>query len=188
MASRFLRLLGIMAAISTGISFAQAQPIDFACPKPGTVEERGSYKTQYTGTSTSDPYVCNGLDSWSKPQALLFNFYRPGDIERTDVRAGMLELFSGRKTSVSVTLGAGGAETWKVLRREQVTIAGRKIDAVVFDQERERFATSTHPFHGHYTRWLDPKDGLWVKAELSIISGEIAMERKPFQDTSIMIP
>jgi hypothetical protein len=188
MVSRYLQCLSTLMGICAGASFAHAQPVDFACPKPGTIEERGPYKRQSTGASPSDPYLCNGSDSWNKPQVLLFNFYKPEDVQGTDVRTGMLDLFAGRKTSVTVTLGAGSRETWKILRREQITIAGRKIDAVVFDQERERFATSLRPFHGHYTRWLDPKNGLWVKAELTVISGETAMERKAYQDTAITLP
>jgi hypothetical protein len=188
MTSRYLQCLGALITICASAGLARAQPIDFSCPKPGTVEERGAYKTQYTGASPSDPYICNGSDSWNKPQTLVFNFYKPGDIQGTDVRTGMIDLFAGRKTSVSVTLGAGGAETWKILRREQITIAGKKLDTIVFDQERERFPTSMHPFHGHYTRWLDAKDGLWVKAELSVISGELALERKPYQDSAITLP
>jgi hypothetical protein len=193
MASRYLRCLnrkylGALMAIGTSASFAQAQPVDFACPRPGTIEERGAFKTQYTGPSPTDPYLCNGLDSWGKPQALLFNFFRPTDIQGTDVRAGMLDLLASRKTSVSFTFASGSAETWKMLRHEQVTFAGKKIDTIVIDQERERFPSSRRPFHGHYTHWLDPRDGLWVKADLNVISGETAMERKPFQDSAITLP
>jgi hypothetical protein len=180
--------LATLLAISTGAGLARAQHTDFACPKPGTVEERGAYKAQYAGPSPTDPYLCNVVDTWNKPHALLFNFYSPNDVESAEMRAAMADLFAGRTPGLTVKLKSGSTEKWTILRREQVAIGGQTIDAIVFDEERSRFSNSLHPFHGHYTRWLDPKDGLWIKAEYGEVSGETAMERKPYQDTSIRVP
>jgi hypothetical protein len=180
--------LAALLAISASTGFARAQSADFACPKSGTIEERGAYKAQYEGPSPSDPYVCKSLDTWNKPRALLFNFYSPNELESGNIRTAMLDLFTGRTPSLTVQLKSGSTETWTVLRREQVNIGGSAIDTIVLDEERSRFPNSLHPFHGHYTRWLDPKDGLWVKAEFGNISGETAQERKPYQDTSIRFP
>lgn len=180
--------LSLVAGLGAGTGIAQAQTSEFACPKAGTVEERGSYKTQYTGAAASDPYVCNSTDTWNKPQALLFNFYRVQDVPVAEVRPAMLDLLSGRKSTVTVTTAAGGTETWSVLRHEPVTVAGKTMDTIVLAQDRERFPNSMHPFHGQYVRWLDAKDGLWVRAELKVITGEGAMERKPYRDSAITIP
>ncbi len=185
-----LRHLSVVAllAVSTGAGLARAQSIDFACPKPGTVEERGAYVVHYEGPSPADPYLCNVVGPWSKPRALLFNFFNPNDVEASDIRAAMADLFAGRTPGLTVRFKSGSTETWTIVRREPVSIGGQSIDAIVFDVERSRFPASRHPFHAHYTRWLDPKDGLWIKAEYSGVTGETAQERKPYQDTSIRFP
>jgi len=180
--------LAVLLTITASTGFARAQPADFACPKPGTIEERGAYKAEYAGPSPGAPYLCNSVDTWNKPRALLFNFYNPNEVATADVTNSLVDLFAGRTPSLTVNLKSGSIEKWTMLRREQVNIGGTSIEAIVFDEERWRFPSSLHPFHGHYTRWLDPKDGLWVKAESSDVSGETARERKPYQDTSIRFP
>jgi hypothetical protein len=88
--------LAALLAIGAGTGLARANPGDFACPKPGTIEQRGVYKAQYARPSPGDPYVCNSVDTWNKPHALLFNFYSQREVRLADSRAAMLDLFTGR--------------------------------------------------------------------------------------------
>ncbi|HVY16820.1 MAG TPA: hypothetical protein VHB27_16480 [Rhodopila sp.] len=180
--------IGFVAGLLLGSTGAMAQTAAFSCPKPGTVEQRGSYTSKYTGTSPGDPFVCVGTNSFDKPFGRLFNWYGPIYSKTPNLRQGMLDLISGRQTHVSFTFEEGSTENWTFLRREDVTIAGRAVHAMVFDHERQRFPSSRHPFHGRYTQWLDPVNGLWVKSVLTASDGEIAMEAKPYQDTLITIP
>lgn len=175
-------------AMMIGSIAASAEPVVFSCPKPGTVEQRGGYTYKYNGPSPRDPYLCTGVDSFDKPFARMFNWYGPSYSKAPNLRSDMLGLLSGTQTSVSFTFEDKSSETWKFLRREHVTIAGKQINAMMFDHERQRHPNSTHPFHGHFTVWLDPANGLWVKSVLTSSDGEVAREGKPYQDTLITLP
>jgi hypothetical protein len=177
-------------AIGAGMSVAQAQVVDFACPKAGVVEERGLGKIQYTGASPSDPYVCNRQNYKNEPEARLFNFYLLEDSSNAAVRAALTEILSGRKPSVKFDYTSPtrylSHETWTFLRREQVTIAGKAIATVVYD--RETTYETRGAFHGHFVQWLDPKNGLWVKGESNFISGQVSGQPPSYQDHSITLP
>ena len=45
------------------------------------------------------------------------------------------------------------------------------FDTIVFDQEITSDPRARSDFHGHYTMWLDPKAGLWLKSDLHVVSG-----------------
>jgi hypothetical protein len=77
-------------------------------------------------------------------------------------------------------------ETWTILRREQVNIGGKPIDTVVFD--REALYETRGAFHGHFTQWLNPKNGLWVKSETNVVSGQAAGQPPSYQDHAITLP
>jgi hypothetical protein len=178
--------MAFAAAMVIGSVATSAEPAAFSCPKAGTVEQRGAYTFKYKGPSAKDRYLCTGVDSFDKPFARMFNLYGPIFSKAPNLRSGMLDLLSGKQTSVSFTFEDKSSETWKFLRREQVIIAGKQINAMVFDHERQRHPNSTHPFHGHYTVWLD---GLWVKSVLTSTDGEVARgEVRPYEDTLITLP
>ena len=103
--------------------------MDFSCPRAGVIEERGLGKLQYTGAAANDPVVCNRLNYKNEPEARLFNFYLLEDSSNAAVRAALSDLFSGRKASVSFDYTSPtrylSHETWKQLRREQVTVGGK---------------------------------------------------------------
>jgi hypothetical protein len=183
--------LSMLTSIAATASIARAQPVEFDCPKAGTVATAGVYTTRYTGDSAADPYVCNSLSPWNKPQALLFNFYAVDGMNAvpvSDTRSKLLDLFAGRRASVVVTTSRGTTDTWTILRHERVTIAGKTSDAIVLSQDRVRFLKSFHQFHGFYERWLDAKSGLWIRADLHLISGEMGVEAKPYEVSVISEP
>jgi hypothetical protein len=182
--------LALFIAISAGATVAQAQPIEFNCPKAGVIEERGLGKIQYTGASPNDPYVCNRIDYRNQPESRLFNFYLLEDSSNAQVKAALTDLFSGRKTSVSFDYTSPtrylSHETWTILRREPVTIGGKTLNTVVFDRETQYETRGA--FHGHFVQWLDPKNGLWVKSETNVISGQTSGQPPTYQDHSITLP
>lgn len=182
-------------AATTAVSYAQ--PVDFACPKAGTVEERAVSMQKYTGTSPGDPYICALLGRTGKPELRLFNLFPLSEINNTapataPVRAGMLDLLSGRKTSVSFPHTASNGyiqqETWTFLRKEPYTVNGKTFDTIVFDQEVKSDPRGRSDFHGHYTQWVDPKAGLWLKSDLSVISGSTNMYPQAYRDHAITLP
>jgi hypothetical protein len=187
----------LVTASATWGSVAQAQPTGFACPKAGTIEQRGSFKITYTGQSSGDAYTCARLDPWSKPEIRLFNLYTLSETNNTaaanaGARAGMMDLLSGKKASVNFPYtsfdGYSSQETWKFLGKEPVSLDGKTFDAMTFSLERVADPRGRSAFHGNYKQWLDPKTGLWVKSELTVVGGEIGKYPRSYTDTSITLP
>jgi hypothetical protein len=206
------RLLAACLVYATGTTVSHAQTVAFACPRAGTVEERvdatrdGAVSTpKYSGTSPGAPYICSRLGPSGKPEFRLFNFYFISitDLSNTaaanaPVRAGMLDLLSGRKASVSFPYtdsdGSVTQQTWTFVRKEPFTVNDKTFDTNVFDQEvlggKEQGRNAKH-----YMRWLDQKSGLWLKVEFSVISGPVrhgaaqhATYVEGYRDRSITLP
>jgi hypothetical protein len=180
----------VLSTTVAGANLAHAQPVPFACPRNGVIEERALGKLQYTGAASNDPYICNRLNYKNEPESRLFNFYLLEDSSNTAVRTALLDLFAGRKTKVTFDYTSPtrylSHETWTILRHEQVTIGGKAIDTVVCDRETQ-YETRT-AFHGHFVQWLDPKNGLWVKSETNAISGQVNGQPPSYQDHAITLP
>ena len=191
-----LSLVALMGScVSAGI--AQAQTVNFACPKAGIVEHRGSFKITYTGATAIDAYTCARLDPWGKPATMLFNIYALSSTNNTPAanaaaRAGMTDLLSGRKTAVSFPYVASNGfamqETWKFSHKDTISLDGKTLDVVVFDLDRVADPKARSDFHGSYKQWLDPKNGLWVKSELTVVGGESNKYPRPYTDSSIEMP
>jgi hypothetical protein len=195
MRARFL-LFGV-ALGCIHVTAANADQAIFSCPKPGTIEERGVSTLKYTGTSPGDPFVCARLDSRAKPELRLFNLYSLSDTNNTPaanaaVRAGLLDLLSGRKTSASFAYTAINGyiqqEKWTLLRKEPYQIEGKTVETLVFDEETTGDPRGTSGFHGHYTRWLDPQSGLWLKADLAVVSGAGNFYPQAYRVRSVTLP
>jgi hypothetical protein len=157
---------------ATTVSYAQ--PVAFACPKAGVVAEMGLGKIQFTGASPTDPTVCNRLNYKNEPESRLFNFYLQEPSSNAAVKSALTELFAGRKASVAFDYTSPthylSHETWKILRREQITIGGKALDTVVFD--REALYETRNANHFHFVQWFDPKSGIWVKNESNVLGGQ----------------
>ena len=193
------RLGLIVWVILIGVSSACfAQPVAFACPKAGTVEVRGPYIFKYTGPSSDDPYICTLIDPWGRPDHELFNIYRlSGRFDTAEANAaareGMLELLSGQKTSVRFEYtnanGTVDVQIWTMLRQERYQLNGKTYELIVFDNEHISDSRTNRSLHAHYIRWLNPEMGLWLKAELQIVSGGDTWHHpKPYVDTDITLP
>ncbi len=176
---------------------ARAQPADFACPKAGTVEQRAVSTLKYTGASPGDAEVCTLLDAYGKPALRLFNLYTLSGSNNqaattAPIRAGLRDLLSGRKTSASfpytATNGYIQQETWTFQRKASFEVNGQAFDSLVFNREISADPRGRSNFHGRYVMWFAPKAGLWVKSDLSIISGSDIMYPKAYTDHVITLP
>jgi hypothetical protein len=185
---------GLACAAAT---VAQAQPASFACPKPGTVETRAVTTQKYTGTSPGDPYICSVINRLGKSELRLFNLFLLTDINNNEaalapIKAGMLDLLSGRKTMANFSATAFNGyildETWTLLRKEKFTVGGASFDTLVFDREIKSDPRGRSDFHGHYTLWLAPSAGLWLKSDLHVISGSTNYYPQAYQDHDITMP
>lgn len=192
-----LRVVFVTAIVLTCGTAVQADQIIFSCPKAGTVEERGVSTLKYAGTSPADPYVCARFDARSKPELRLFNLYTLSDTNNTaaanaPARAGMLELLSGRKTSVSFPYTAFNGyiqqDTWTLLRKEPYSIDSKTVEVLVLDHDVVCDSRGTSGFHGHYTHWLDPKSGVWLKTELAVISGSANFWPQAYRVRTVTLP
>jgi hypothetical protein len=182
--------LGAVMAIVGGISMAIAQPVNFTCPRAGVIEQRGLGKLQYTGPAANDPLVCNYMNYKNEPDARLFNFYPIENSSVPAVKAGLGDLFAGRKTSVTFDYTSPtrylSHDTWTIQRRQPVTIAGRTVDTVVLVLDRQY--EGRNQSHWHLVEYLDIKDGLWVKGESSLVSGQTNGMPPSYQDHDITVP
>jgi hypothetical protein len=167
------------AAVTT----AHAQSADFTCPKAGTVEQRAVSTYTYNGASP-DPAICMVTNRVGKPELRLFNLYLLSDINNnaaalSPIRAGMSDILSGRKTSVTYPAMASNgyieSETWTFARKESLKVEDKTFNALVFDREITSDPRGRSAFHGHYTVWVDPKAGLWLKVDLMGASGATNM-------------
>jgi DNA-binding winged helix-turn-helix (wHTH) protein/TolB-like protein len=185
--------LGVTPKVNADLVSAETgarQPANFTCPKAGTVEVRPLGTIRHTGPSASDPYVCNRLDIWGKPRASLFNLYAMDEAGKAVARKALFALLSGSKTSVSYdfTTDSGKSRhvTWTFLRRETLTVDGKTFDTIVFD---ERSEDPDHSWGGDYLWWFDQKDGLWLKSEFRLLSGQFQnVTYANYQDLSVSVP
>jgi hypothetical protein len=176
---------------------ANAQPADFACPKAGTVEQRSVSTLSYTGSSPNDPAVCTLISRTGKPEQRLFNLYLLSDINNTaaaltPIKAGIADILSGRKTTVSFpALASNGyiqAETWTFVRKEAVRVGDKIFNTIVLDREVTSDPRGRSDFHGHYTQWLVPGAGLWVKSDLTNATGATNFYPQSYRDQTITVP
>jgi hypothetical protein len=178
----------VLAIAAAGI--AQAEPVGFACPKAGTIEERALGKLQYTGAAANDPTVCNFVNYKNEPDARLFNFYPMEASSAAAVKAGMGDLFAGRKNTVTFDYTSPtrylSHDTWTISRHEPVVIGGRSFDTVVLELDRQYEGRNQNRWH--LVEWLSARDGLWVKGQSSLVSGQATGMPPSYQDHAITIP
>jgi hypothetical protein len=191
------RLFFVAAIVLICVTTANADQATFSCPKAGTIEERGVSILKYTGTSPADAYVCARLDARSKPELRLFNLYALSDTNNTaaanaPARSGMIDLLSGRKTSVSFPYTAFNGyieqDSWTLLRKEPYSIDGKTVEVLVLDHDVVGDSRGTSAFHGRYTHWLDPKTGVWLKTELTVISGSANFWPQAYRVRTVTLP
>ncbi len=191
------RLFFVAAPGYTAMTAAHAAQVTFSCPAPGTLEQRGVSTLKYTGTSAADSFVCARLDPRGKAELRLFNLYALSGTNNTAAanvaaRSGMMDLLSGRKTSVSFPYTAFNGyiqqDTWTLLRREPYAIDGKTVEVLVLDHDVASDARGTSGFHGRYTHWLDPKTGIRLKMELSVITGSANFWPQAYRVRSVTLP
>jgi DNA-binding winged helix-turn-helix (wHTH) protein len=185
--------LGATPKANVDLVFAETNaplPVKFTCPRAGTIEVRPVGTIRHAGPSASDPYVCNSLDFWGKPQASLFNLYEVNSTDTAAARKALIALLSGSATSVSYDFTTVSRQlrhvTWTFLRRETLTVEGKTFDTIVFDEKSEN---SIHTWAGDHVRWFDPKSGLWLKCEFRLIYGTFqGWTYDNYQDVSVSVP
>jgi hypothetical protein len=172
------------------------QDLKFNCPGAGTLMEGTSsgstFKTKYIGADSNAPTVCRRTDLERQTDgSFIYNFY---DLKfaasPAPIQASMDDLFSGRKNSVEFqrhsTLfgGTDFIDTWTNAGREQIQIAGRKINAWIFNYELRGLRSA---YHAKRKIWYDPATGLYVKSTYQHLDGAIGTAG-PWEATSISIP
>jgi hypothetical protein len=174
--------LTLFCMIMTGVShMAEAQPVDFSCPKVGTAvvgrntDNNGGWETRYAGASKDDPYVCNRVSSNGKIYGRLFNCLPlDGDSNAEAARKALIALLSGSQNSVTFefenVFRAQESETWTLLRHETLLVGGRSFDTLVFSRT-VKLEHRMYPREGNFMLWLDPKNGVWLKSEFNLVAG-----------------
>ena len=161
---------------------AHAQSANFTCPKAGTVTQLMVSTITYNGPSPSDPLVCMQTNRNGQAEKRLYNLFTLSNLNDSastlaPMKAGMSDLLSGRKTSVTFPDTANNGfvltETWTFVRKEPMTVGDKTFNTLVFDREITADPRAPSAFHGHYMTWVDPAAGLWLRAELSGASGAI---------------
>lgn len=152
-----------------------AQPTGFTCPRNGTIAQYEFGKVQYLGPTRDDRYNCAFIGVTGKKGSLLFNFYWAEGDDYKAVRKAMLSLLLNETQSVRFTFLYPGnrnqyQETWAFRRMETLVLDGRKIDAAVYERHQEGMLGNDH--HGRWMLWLDPRTGIWVKREFSLLRGQ----------------
>jgi hypothetical protein len=57
----------------------------------------------------------------------------------------------------------------RTLRQDSIVVGDRKIVADVFERHNEGRLGNDH--HGVWTLWFDPRTGIWIKSNVSVLSG-----------------
>jgi hypothetical protein len=184
-------------SFAAATTVAHAQSADFTCPKAGTVEQRAVSTYTYNGASPSDPTICLVTNRVGKPELRQFNLFPLTELNSNaqtlaTVRADMLDVLSGRKTSTTfqrlAPRGSVLQETWTFLRKEAYLLDGKTYNTIVLDEDMKGDPRNSADFHGHYTHWFDPRSGLWLKTELSVISGSTNQYPQASRIHSLSIP
>jgi hypothetical protein len=191
------QIVAACLSFAAATTVAHAQSADFTCPTAGTVEQRAVSTYTYNGASPSDPTICMVTNRVGKPELRLFNLFPLTELNSNaqtlaTVRANMLDVLSGRKTSATFQrLAPRGSilqETWTFLRKEPYSLDGKTYNTVVLDEDMKGDPRERNDFHGHYTHWVDPKSGFWLKTELNVISGSTNYFPQASQIHSLSIP
>jgi hypothetical protein len=182
----------LIYAAATTVAYAQSA--DFACPKAGTVEQRAVSTITYNGPSPSDPTICMITNRLGKPEQRLYNLFLLSDINNTasalaPMKAGLSDILSGRKTSVTFPgMASNGyieTDTWTFVRKEPLNVGNKTFNTLVFDREVTADPRGRSAFHGHYMMWIDPAAGLWLKNELTGASGSTNMYPQSYRTQTI---
>lgn len=182
----------LIYAAATTVSYAQSD--GFSCPKAGTVEQRAVSTITYNGPSPSDPTICMITNRLRKPEQRLYNLFLLSDINNNasalaPMKAGLSDILSGRKTSVTfpgmASNGYVETDTWNFVRKEPLTVGDKTFNTLVFDREITADPHGRSAFHGHYMMWIDPAAGLWLKSELMGASGSTNMYPQSYRVRTI---
>jgi hypothetical protein len=156
-------------------------PVQFRCPASGTkVESRTDqqvFEWESLGAEADDPTLCHRKSGmWTTGEFYFGLTSRATTDGLAELRAGYQDLFSGRRTEFTVRtsgISVGGQRndydnTWKRLPDEAIVVAGRTVNAVVFQhfQQSPRFAGGSTQ-----TLWYDPQTGVWVKRQVTVAPG-----------------
>ncbi len=99
---------------------------------------------------------------------------------------------TSRKVSVSFPYTAVNGyiqqETWTFLRKEAVSLDGKAFDTLVFARDIVSDPRGRSDFHGHYTQWLDPKTGLRLKSDHTVVSGSAGFYPQAYRIHTITLP
>ena len=155
-------------------------PVAFRCAAEGVAIQvsNGQMLTDQAslGPDPGDPTLCRWKRGFTTTETYFGLVGRTTTDGLPELRAGLQDLFSGRRTEFTVrksALAVGGQrneydDTWKCLPDAVITVAGRTINTVVFQNTPRAL---TFPSSSFQTLWYDPALGIWVKRDVVVHPG-----------------
>jgi len=177
-------------------SAPQASRVEFRCPSAGTAvtQKSATAVTDWTsqGADPTDPTLCVRKQGFTTTERYFGIFSRTVAGSGTaDLKKAMSEIISGIRTDFILRYEVNqGSERWKFEDRwtkvdiEALTIDGRKVNAIVFEQLQQNH---TRPFKGIAKWWLDPSSGVVMK-RVVVSAGPNYPWGDQFEVTKIVAP
>lgn len=159
---------------------SQMPPVLFKCPANGTAVEvqveQQLNDSVSQGPDPSDPTLCRWKRGFTTTETYFGLVTRATTDGFAELRTGFQALFSGQRTEFSVrksslAINAGRNEyddTWRRLPNETLTIAGRTMNTIVFENDQRAVQM---PAVGSQKLWYDPATGIWVKRQVKVQAG-----------------
>lgn len=148
----------------------------FRCPPIGTqVEYSSGTSVAWRGTDPSDTDTCIATvttATGATEQKRVLNYWLVPQPGLAEVRAGLARLFplaEGRSATFDrPSMDARSTpityrESWRVLRRERLTVANQTRDTWVVLRVSEFDGFGTGAFRGELTMWIDAETGVLLK-------------------------
>lgn len=155
-------------------------PVAFRCAAAGVavqVSNGQMLNDQVSvGPDPDDPTLCRWKRGFTTAESYFGLVSRTTTEGLAELRAGLQDLFSGKRTEFTVrksAIAVGGGrndydDTWKRLPDAVITVAGRTINTVVFQNTPRAL---TFPTSSVQTLWYDPALGVWVKRDVVVHPG-----------------
>ena len=156
----------------------QASRVEFRCPSAGTVVTTKSAIsiTDWTslGAEPTDPTLCLRKQGFTTTERY-FGIYGQNTVgsSAAELKKAMMDIIAGTRTDFSFRYKLNQGEGWNFedkwtrVGAETLTIDGKKIETLVFEQTQQNL---TRPFKGTAKWWLDPLSGIVLKR--AVVSAE----------------
>jgi hypothetical protein len=150
----------------------------FHCPAAGArVRYNDGTELGFRGSDPADPLVCLVVARGGVERRLL-NFLPLPSAQEAAFREALAPLWpgvAGREASLTVAASAGmWRETWRLLRQEALSVAGRSHAALVFSPSIEGMFMNRH--YRVETLWWDVATGIWLRRDVQVVRGSTRVD------------